>query len=172
MLKKLSDRQILYLMALVSGAALTCYTAVLRLCGEEARGHTPARAALRTRLATAAHVLDWVMNIMVATVGIGRLFREEDFGGQHQPRWLKVYFMISGPLPTIGMVGAMITGHRWGSRFGSDPRRRRIHRGLAWLGYISWWLSYLPIFAQPLLNRMRAEERAEPLEDVTPPHTR
>lgn len=168
----LSDRQILYLMALVSGVSLTCYTAVLRLCGKEALSHTPEQAALRTRLANVAHALDWVMNIMVATVGIGRLFREEEFGGQHQPRWLKVYFMISGPLPTIGMVGAMITGHRWGSRLGSDPRRRRIHRGLAWLGYVSWWLSYLPIFAQPLLNRMRAEGRAEPLEDVTPPPTR
>jgi hypothetical protein len=95
------------------------------------------------------------MNVMVAVVGINRLFREEDFGGQHQPRWLKIYFMISGPLPTIGMVGAMITGHRWGPRLGSDPRRRRIHRALAWLGYVSWWLSYLPIFAQPLLNRER-----------------
>lgn len=172
MLKKLSDRQILYLMALVSGAALACYTAVLRLCGEEAAAHRPERAALRTRLATIAHALDWVMNVMVAVVGVGRLFREEDFGGQHQPRWLKIYFMVSGPLPTIGMVGAMVTGHRWGPTFGSNPRRRRIHRGLAWLGYVSWWFSYLPIFAQPLLNRMNAAQRAETLGDAPPPPTR
>jgi hypothetical protein len=157
MLKRLSDRQILYVMALVSGVALVCYTAVLRLCGLEAVEHRPERAARRTRLAYLAHILDWVMNVMVAVVGIGRLFREEDFGGQHQPRWLKIYFMITGPLPTIGMVGAMITGHRWGPQLGTDPKRRRIHRGFAWLGYVSWWLSYLPIFAQPLLNRGKRE---------------
>jgi hypothetical protein len=154
MLHKPSDRQILYLMALVSGLSLACYTAVLRLCSQEAIAHRPERAALRSRLAALAHGLDWLMNVMVAVVGVGRLFREEDFGGQHQPRWLKLYFMLSGPLPTIGMVGAMITGHRWGPRLGSDQRRRRIHRGLAWLGYVSWWFSYLPIFAQPLLNRL------------------
>lgn len=153
-MRKLSDRQILYLMALVSGVSLTCYTAVLRLCRREAISHDPQRAALRTRLANLAHLLDWLMNIMVATVGVGRLFREEDFGGQHQPRWLKIYFMVSGPLPTLGMVGAMITGHRWGNHFGDDMRKRRIHQALAWLGYSSWWLSYLPIFAQPLLNRL------------------
>jgi hypothetical protein len=162
MLTKLSDRQILYLMALVSGGALACYTAVLRLCGQEAVEHRPERAALRTRLAGLAHLLDWTMNIMVAVVGVGRLFREEQFGGQYQPRWLKIYFMVSGPLPTIGMVGAMITGHRWGRSFATDARRRRIHRALAWLGYVSWWFSYLPIFAQPLLNRIsaRAEQPA------------
>jgi hypothetical protein len=153
MLHKVTDRQILYLMALVSGVSLACYTAVLRLCGREAIAHNPSRAVLRTRLANVAHLFDWAMNIMVATVGVGRLFREENFGGQYQPRWLKVYFMVSGPLPTIGMVGAMVTGHRWGPQLGSDPRRRRIHRALAWLGYSSWWFSYLPIFAQPLLNR-------------------
>ena len=155
MFRKLSDQQILYVMALVSGVALVCYTAVVRLCRLEATEHQTERAVRRTRLAYLAHSLDWIMNVMVAVVGINRLFREEDFGGQHQPRWLKIYFMISGPLPTIGMVGAMITGHRWGPRLGSDPRRRRIHRALAWLGYVSWWLSYLPIFAQPLLNRER-----------------
>jgi hypothetical protein len=159
MFRKLSDQQILYVMALVSGVALVCYTAVVRLCRLEATEHRTERAAHRTRLAYLAHSLDWVMNVMVAVVGINRLFREEDFGGQHQPRWLKIYFMISGPLPTIGMVGAMITGHRWGPRLGSDPRRRRIHRALAWLGYVSWWLSYLPIFAQPLLNRGRRKIR-------------
>ena len=159
MFSKLSDRQILYVMALVSGVALVCYTAVVRLCRLEATEHQTERAARRTRLAYLAHSLDWIMNVMVAVVGINRLFREEDFGGQHQPRWLKIYFMISGPLPTIGMVGAMITGHRWGPRLGSDPRRRRIHRALAWLGYVSWWLSYLPIFAQPLLNRGRRKIR-------------
>jgi hypothetical protein len=154
MMRKLSDRQVLYLMALVSGVSLACYTAVLRLCGREAIEHNPERAILRTRLANVAHLFDWMMNVMVAMVGIGRLYREENFGGQHQPHWLKIYFMISGPLPTIGMVGAMITGHRWGSSFGSNPRRRRIHQALAWLGYTSWWFSYLPIFAQPLLNRL------------------
>jgi hypothetical protein len=152
------DRQILYLMALVSGVALACYTAVLRLCRQEAQAHNPERAAKRTRLAYAAHALDWLMNVMVAVVGVGRLFNEEDFGGQHQPRWLKVYFMVSGPLPTIGMVGALITGHRWGPTLGSNPRRARIHRIFAWLGYSSWWFSYLPIFAQPLLNRARSEK--------------
>ncbi|MGB9632094.1 MAG: hypothetical protein ACPL8I_02085 [Chloroflexaceae bacterium] len=162
---KLLDRYILYVMALVSGVSLACYTAVVRLCGQEAREHRPERAALRTRLANLAHALDWLMNVMVATVGIGRLFREESFGGQYQPRWLKVYFMLSGPLPTIGMVGAMITGHRWGPRLGSDPLRRRIHRGLAWLGYVSWWFSYLPIFAQPLLNRL-GKQRIEAAEMV------
>lgn len=156
MVKKLSDRQILQLMALVSGISLSCYTAVLRLCKQEAAHHQPERAALRTRLANIAHALDWLMNLMVAMVGIGRLFREESFGGQYQPRWLKIYFMISGPLPTIGMVGAMITGHRWGPRLSTDPTRRRIHQSLAWLGYVSWWFSYLPIFAQPLLNRLGA----------------
>lgn len=157
---RLTDRQILYLMAIVSGASLVCYTAVLRLCGLEAQEHQPARAERRNRLASIAHLLDWLMNALVATVGIGRLYREENFGGQHQPRWLKIYFMVTGPLPTIGMVGAMVTGHRWGPRLGTDQRRRRIHRALAWLGYTSWWLSYLPIFAQPLLNRRFQEEAA------------
>lgn len=156
MFKRFTDRQVLYLMAGVSGLALACYTAVLRLCGLEARDHSPERAARRTRLANLAHLLDWLMNAMVVAVGVGRLFREEHFGGQHQPRWLKVYFMLTGPLPTISMVGAMLTGHRWGAQLGSDPRRRRIHRALAWLGYSSWWLSFLPIFAQPLLNRVEA----------------
>ncbi len=167
MLKKLTDRQILYLMAAVSGISLACYTAVLRLCGLEAREHQPERAVLRTRLAAVAHLLDWVMNAMVAVVGIGRLYREENFGGQHQPHWLKIYFLISGPLPTIGMVGAMITGHRWGSRLASDPHRRRIHQSLAWLGYISWWFSYLPIFAQPLLNRKVVSTEATESADRT-----
>ncbi|GAB4447120.1 MAG: hypothetical protein OHK0015_50990 [Chloroflexi bacterium OHK40] len=168
MLNRLSDRQVLYLMAFVSGLSLACYTAVLRLCGQEAQEHRPERAALRSKLAVAAHGLDWLMNLLVALVGVGRLYREENFGGQHQPRWLKVYFMVTGPLPTIGMVGAMITGHRWGPRLGSDPRRRRIHRALAWLGYVSWWLSYLPIFAQPLLNRRQA--RASSQSPVGPAH--
>ena len=159
MFNGLTDKQILYLMAAVSGVALTCYTAVLRLCVLEARSHSPERATRRTQLANLAHLLDWLMNALVAVVGVGRLFREENFGGQHQPRWLKVYFMITGPLPTIGMVGAMVTGHRWGPQLGTDRRRRRIHRGLAWLGYTSWWLSYLPIFAQPLLNRSSAEQQ-------------
>lgn len=169
MLNRLSDRQILYLMALVSGVSLACYTAVLRLCAQEARGHEPGRAARRTQLANLAHALDWLMNAMVAAVGVGRLFKEEQFGGQHQPRWLKVYFMVTGPLPTIGMVGAMLTGHRWGPRLGSDPRRRRIHRALAWLGYASWWLSYLPIFAQPLLNRAGARAELGPREGQAHP---
>jgi hypothetical protein len=59
----------------------------------------------------------------------------------------------------------MITGHRWGPRLGSDPLRRRIHRSLAWLGYVSWWFSYLPIFAQPLLNRL-GKQRIEAVEMV------
>lgn len=168
MLKWLTDKQLLYLMALVSGVSLACYTAVLRLCGEEALRHRPERAALRTRLANVAHLLDWLMNGLVATVGVGRLFREQDFGGQHQPRWLKIYFMLSGPLPTIGMVGAMITGHRWGHTLGSDARRRRIHRSLAWLGYVSWWFSYLPIFAQPLLNRVKTPLVGAPTSEQTP----
>lgn len=155
---RFTDRQILYLMALVSGISLACYTAVMRLCGLEAKEHQPARAEQRNRLANVAHLLDWLMNAMVAVVGIERLYREENFGGQHQPRWLKIYFMVTGPLPTIGMVGAMITGHRWGPQLGTDPRRRRIHRALAWLGYASWWLSYLPIFAQPLLNRVNTKQ--------------
>jgi hypothetical protein len=70
--------------------------------------------------------------------------------------------MITGPLPTIGMVGALITGHRWGPQLGTDPKRRRIHRAFAWLGYVSWWLSYLPIFAQPLLNRGKQTPIEEP----------
>jgi hypothetical protein len=159
MTNRFTDRQILYAMAVVSGISLTCYTAVLRLCNLEGREHLPERATRRNQLANLAHVLDWVMNAMVALVGIGRLYREENFGGQHQPRWLKIYFMITGPLPTLGMVGAMITGHRWGPRLGSDPRRRRIHRALAWLGYTSWWLSYLPIFAQPLLNKANEQRQ-------------
>lgn len=158
MFNRLTDRQVLYLMTAVSGASLTCYTAVLRLCWLEAHHHEPARAMQRNRLAAIAHLLDWVMNAMVALVGVRRLFREERFGGQHQPRWLKIYFIVTGPLPTIGMVGAMITGHRWGAQLGTDPQRRRIHRGLAWLGYVSWWLSFLPIFAQPLLNQVSARQ--------------
>ena len=133
---------------------------------------SPERAALRTRLAGIAHLLDWSMNVMVAVVGVGRVFREETFGGQYQPRWLKIYFMVSGPLPTIGMVGAMITGHRWGRSFAHSPRRRRIHRALAWLGYVSWWFSYLPIFAQPLLNRRAATQppEAAPTPDENAQH--
>lgn len=160
MLNKLSDRQLLYLMAFISGVALICYTAVLRLCRLEARDHQPERAARRTRLAYVAHILDWMMNVLIALAGIERLYRDERIGGQHQPRWLKIYFVITGPLPTIGMLGALITGHRWGPQLGGDPRRRRIHRFFAWLGYVSWWLSYLPIFAQPVLNWMvRQQER-------------
>ncbi|NTU79708.1 MAG: hypothetical protein HGA45_09950 [Chloroflexales bacterium] len=163
---KFTDRQSLSFMALVSGVSLACYTAVLRLCRLEAKEHQPERAARRNQLANFAHLLDWVMNAMVVLVGIQRLYREENFGGQHQPHWLKVYFMITGPLPTIGMLGAMITGHRWGPRLGADPTRRRIHRALAWLGYISWWLSYLPIFAQPLLNRANARRASIVMKDA------
>ncbi len=150
------DRLILYAMAAVSGVSLACYTAVLYLCRQEVNTHHPERAALRNRLANIAHALDWLMNVMVAVVGIGRLFREEHFGGQHQPRWLKIYFMITGPLPTIGMVGAMITGHRWGEAMRDHPQQRRLHRFFAWLGYVSWWLSFIPIFFQPWLNRQAA----------------
>jgi len=148
------ERFILYAMAAVSGVSLACYTAVLYLCRQEVNDHQPERAALRTRLANLAHALDWLINLMVALVGIERLFREERFGGQHQPRWLKIYFMITGPLPTIGMVGAMITGHRWGHTMKDHPYQKRLHRTFAWLGYISWWLSFIPIFFQPLLNRL------------------
>jgi hypothetical protein len=146
-------------MAAISGAALACYTAVWRLCALEARSpHAGRQGALR-QLANLAHTLDWAMNILVATVGVGRLFREENFGGQHQPRWLKMYFMISGPLPTLGMLGALITGHRWGAQLATDSRKRRIHRASAWLGYVAWWFSYLPIFAQPFLNRLAKRRR-------------
>ncbi len=153
---KISDRQFLYLMAALSGAALFCYTTVLRLCRLEAQRATPVRRARIRQVANLAHVLDWLINVMLATVGFGRLFREEEFGGQYQPRWLKVYFIVSGPLPTIGMVGAMITGHRWGDQLASDLWKQRIHRWLAWFGYVSWWFCYLPIFGQPLLNRLAA----------------
>lgn len=155
---KLSDRQFLYLMAALSGAALVCYTTVLRLCQIEGVRAAPERRARIRQVANLAHVLDWLINVMLATVGFGRLFREEAFGGQHQPRWLKIYFTISGPLPTIGMVGAMITGHRWGEQMATDARKRRIHKGLSWFGYVSWWFCYLPIFGQPLLNRMAARK--------------
>ncbi len=155
------DRLVLYVMAVVSGVSLACYTAVLYLCRQEAICHDPARAALRTRLANLAHALDWLMNLLVALVGIGRLFREENFGGQHQPRWLKIYFMITGPLPTIGMVGAMITGHRWAETMRSRPQQRRLHRIFAWLGYWSWWLSFIPIFFQPWLNRSARQPEDE-----------
>ncbi|WP_322511515.1 hypothetical protein [Chloroflexus sp.] len=153
------DRFILYAMAVVSGISLACYTAVLYLCRQEVQTHQPERAVLRNRLANVAHALDWLMNIMVAVVGIGRLFREEQFGGQHQPRWLKIYFMITGPLPTIGMVGAMITGHCWGESMRDHPQQQRLHRLFAWIGYFSWWLSVIPIFFQPLLNRLAAKSR-------------
>ena len=85
-------------------------------------------------------------------------------GCQRQPRWLKIYFMISGPLPTIGMVGAMITGHRWGEQLGQDSKKRSIHRAFAWLGYSSWWFSVIPMFAQPYLNRQAAAQDAASLE--------
>lgn len=150
------DRIILYVMAAVSGVSLACYTAVLYLCRQEARGSQPTRATLRTRLANLAHALDWLMNLLIALVGIGRLFREEQFGGQHQPRWLKIYFMLTGPLPTIGMVGAMITGHRWEKTMHHHLHQRRLHLIFAWVGYFSWWLSFIPIFFQPWLNRMAA----------------
>jgi hypothetical protein len=158
---KISDRQFLYLMAALSGAALFCYTSVLRLCQREAQGAAPERRARIRKVANLAHVLDWLINVMLATVGFERLFREEQFGGQHQPRWLKIYFIVSGPLPTIGMVGAMITGHRWGDQLASDARKRRIHRWLSWFGYVSWWFCYLPIFGQPLLNRLAARRVAQ-----------
>ena len=169
---KISDRQILYVMAAISGAALVCYTAVLRLCRAEARSPDPARAARIRSLANLAHLLDWLMNLLVGIVGIGRLYREENFGGQHQPKWLKIYFMITGPLPTLGMIGAIITGHRWGDQLAHDPRKRRIHRIAAWLGYVSWWFSYLPIFAQPLLNRRAATQppEAAPTPDENAQH--
>ena len=142
------ERFILYAMAAVSGVSLACYTAVLYLCRQEVNDHQPERAALRTRLANLAHALDWLMNLMVALVGIGRLFREERFRGQHQPRWLKIYFMI--------------TGHRWGTTMKNHPYQQRLHRIFAWLGYISWWFSFIPIFFQPLLNRLavRTEDSA------------
>ncbi|MDW8404151.1 hypothetical protein [Chloroflexus sp.] len=153
------DRYILYAMKVVSLASLACYTATLYLCRQEVNGHQPERAALRSRLANVAHALDWLMNVMVAVVGVGRLFRDEHFGGQYQPRWLKIYFMITGPLPTIGMVGAMITGHRWGESMRNHPQQQRLHRLFAWIGYFSWWLSVIPIFFQPLLNRLAAKSR-------------
>jgi hypothetical protein len=159
---KISDRQFLYLMAALSGAALFCYTTVLRLCQREAQGATPERRARIRRVANVAHLLDWLINVLLATVGFGRLFREEQFGGQYQPRWLKIYFMISGPLPTIGMVGAMITGHRWAETMAGNAGQRRIHRWFSWFGYVSWWFCYLPIFGQPLLNRIAARAQADP----------
>lgn len=72
-------------MAAVSGVSLACYTAVLYLCRQEVNDHQPERAALRTRLANLAHALDWLINLMVALVGIERLFREERFGGNTNP---------------------------------------------------------------------------------------
>lgn len=145
-------------MDLVCGVALACYTVVLGLCHLETRQHKPQRSILRRRLAYVAHALDWLMNILVAVVGVKRLFHDENFGGQYQPYWVKVYFMITGPLPTIGMVGAMITGHYWGDRLHSEPRRRRIHRIAGMVGYVSWWLSLLPIFLRPWLNRWRKQQ--------------
>jgi hypothetical protein len=164
MKQTLIEKLLLYLMALISAASLASYSAVMVLCRREAREHDPARAARRTQLANLAHTLDWAMNILIGLVGIGRLYRDENFGGQRQPRWLKLYFMISGPLPTIGMVGAMISGHRWGAQLGQDARKRNIHRAFAWLGYSSWWLSVIPMFAQPYLNRQAAAQDAAVLE--------
>lgn len=164
MKQPLSDRALLYVMALISAASLACYSAVMVLCRREAATHDPQRAKQRTTLANIAHTLDWAMNILIALVGIGRMYRDENFGGQRQPRWLKIYFMISGPLPTIGMVGAMLTGHRWGEQLSQDERKRSIHRGLAWLGYSSWWFSVIPMFAQPFLNQQQAAKDAVSLE--------
>lgn len=164
-MKKLSDRQILILMVVLSSGSLACYTAVMRLCHLDARQPNPQRALLRRRLAYVAHSLDWTMNLVIGLVGIQRLFRDENFAGQHQPRWLKIYFIITGPLPTLGMLVALVTGHQWGERLGEDPRRRRIHKSAALVGYISWWLSMLPLFVQPLLNRLRTARPRE--EQVT-----
>ncbi len=154
MMHQRTDRSVIYLMAGLSTVALICYTAVLRLCRLEARQPDPQRAQLRRRLANLAHILDWIVSL-VAVAAAKRMYQEEDFGGQHHPRWLKIYFMITGPLPTLGMLVAMITGHRWGDDLGTNPVRRRIHRSAAWVGYVSWWFSMLPLFIQPMLNRRR-----------------
>ena len=158
--RMLIERALLYVMALISAVSLACYSAVMVLCRREAKQPDRERARRRTQLANVAHTLDWAMNILIGLVGFGRIFRDEHYGGQHQPRWLKIYFVISGPLPTIGMVGAMVTGHRWGEQLGKDQRKQRIHRFFAWLGYSSWWFSVLPMFLQPWLNRQHAAKDA------------
>lgn len=158
-MKKLSDRQLFYLMIALCGAALGAYTEVARLCRLEARCPDPARAIRRRRMAYLAHGLDWTINVIVMVAGIGRLFKAEDFGGQYQPRWLKVYFMVTGPLPTLAMVATMLSGSGGRKSMQQRPLQRRFHRIAAYSGYILWWISCLPIFIQPFLNRQRALQR-------------
>lgn len=160
-MKGFSDRHWLYLMDLVCAAALFCYTVVLALCHWSARNRNARLAAWRRRMAFLAHSLDWLMNVLVLVKGIGRLFRDEHFGGQYQPRWVKVYLMITGPLPTVAMVGAMMTGKRWEHTLSQNGRQRTIHRTFGLIGYVAWWLSLLPIFLRPWLNRQRDQQRTQ-----------
>jgi hypothetical protein len=109
-------------------------------------------AARRRRLATIAHTLDWSVNLIIALAS-RRMLQQEVYGGQHHPRWLRIYYVITGPLPTLGMVATMITGYRWGPTMAQHPWQRRVHRLAATGGYVAWWFSILPIFVQPLVNR-------------------
>lgn len=157
-MRRFSDRHWLYLMDLVCAAALACYSVVLVLCHRSSRNQDARLVTWRRRIALLAHSLDWFMNLLVLVKGIGRLFHDEHFGGQYQPRWVKVYFMITGPLPTVAMVGAMITGKRWEGQLQNNPRQRQIHRIFGLVGYVAWWFSLLPIFLRPWLNRQRDQQ--------------
>jgi dolichyl-phosphate-mannose--protein O-mannosyl transferase len=157
----MNDRRALTIMALVSLASLACYTSVLRLCRQDAQAQLSAeQRRRRRRLAYAAHGLDWLMNLLVATVGVGRMLQADNFGGYKMGRALKAYFIVTGPLPTLGMVVAMITAHRWGERMQREPRLRRIHCLAAIVGYGSWWLSVLPIFVMPFFQ-VKGKSQAE-----------
>jgi hypothetical protein len=163
-----SDRRALTIMAAISLASLACYTSVLRLCRLDARQQlSEAQRRRRKRLAYAAHGLDWLMNALVAAVGVGKMLRAENFGGYKMNGLLKAYFLITGPLPTLGMVATMITAHRWGERMQHEPRLRTIHRLAAAIGYGSWWLSVLPIFIMPFFQ-VRADAAAASAEVERP----
>lgn len=151
-MKRRSERLQLDTIAGLSLVGLGCYTVVLRLCRQERVAHDPIVAERRQRMAYIAHTLDWLVNLLIGLMSY-KLIVSEQVGGRYHPLWLRIYFIITGPLPTLGMLVAMITAHQQGATAADETRRRRMHTIAGFVGYAAWWLSVLPIFVRPLLRQ-------------------
>ncbi len=149
-------------MSLVSLAALTLYTYVLRLCHHQSQGVagipdlSEVAEQRRVRFASSAFALDLIISayfgaatpVLLEKGGLA-------FDRKRMPRPLFWFFAITGLVPTASMALTVIGGQRWRNRIKNQAGWRTFHGITGLIAYFSWWLACAPIFLMALLGEER-----------------
>lgn len=161
------------LMSLVSLLALSMYTYVLILCqrggakkGASLAAHEHAR---RVKLSTAAFSLDLAVSAYFSAATPAILEK----GGVHfdrkdLPRPLFWFFAITGFVPTASMCLTVLGGWKWSNLIKQNANLRRLHKAIAWVAYLSWWVACSPLFLVGILGETRTIELLKRLMATSP----